>query len=69
VTRSLISGKWPRRASSAICYLDAAVRARKNLTIVSQAQVTGITFAGRQLRRDIGRAAVTAAGATPGGRP
>ena len=40
---------WPeKRASAAICYLDAAVRARPNLTIVSGATVTDITFDGRR---------------------
>ena len=34
---------WPdKRASAAICYLDAAVRARSNLTIVNRATVTAI---------------------------
>src|SRR5215470_14102356 len=46
---------WPnRRASSAICYLDAAVRARKNLTILSHATVTGLIF---DSRRAVGVAA------------
>ena len=40
---------WPnQRASSAICYLDATVRGRKNLTIVSRATVTGLIFDGRR---------------------
>jgi 5-(hydroxymethyl)furfural/furfural oxidase len=40
---------WPnRRASSAICYLDAAVRARKNLAIVSRASVARLEFDGRR---------------------
>ena len=40
---------WPNhRASSAICYLDAAARARKNLSIVSHATVTGLIFEGRR---------------------
>jgi 5-(hydroxymethyl)furfural/furfural oxidase len=40
---------WPnKRASSAICYLDAAVRRRPNLTIVSDATVTRIRFDGRR---------------------
>src|SRR5690606_35632879 len=43
-----ISATETQRASSALCYLDAAVRARPNLTIASQAFVTGILFAGRQ---------------------
>ena len=34
---------WPdKRASAAICYLDASVRARGNLTIINGATVTGI---------------------------
>ena len=40
---------WPdKRASAAICYLDAAVRARSNLTIINGAHVTGLTFDGRR---------------------
>jgi 5-(hydroxymethyl)furfural/furfural oxidase len=35
-----------RRASTAICYLDAAVRARANLTIVTRATVTKLLFDG-----------------------
>ena len=35
-----------RRASTAICYLDAAVRARANLTIVTGANVTKLLFDG-----------------------
>ncbi len=42
-----ISATQTTRASSAICYLDAATRARTNLTIVSQAQVTGLIYEGR----------------------
>jgi 5-(hydroxymethyl)furfural/furfural oxidase len=39
---------WPdKRASAAICYLDAATRARSNLTIVNGAMVTGFVFEGR----------------------
>src|SRR5262245_51123080 len=39
---------WPdRRASSAICYLDAAVRRRANLTIISRAAVTRLDLDGR----------------------
>src|SRR5215831_13383050 len=44
-----------RRASAAMCYLDASVRARKNLTIACPATVTGFRFADR---RCIGVAAV-----------
>ena len=41
---------WPdKRASSAICYLDASVRARTNLTIINGASATDFTFAGRQV--------------------
>jgi len=40
---------WPdKRASAAICYLTADVRARSNLTIVSGATVTDIAFDGRR---------------------
>jgi 5-(hydroxymethyl)furfural/furfural oxidase len=41
---------WPnKRASAAICYLDAAVRARANLTIVNGAFATGFLFEGRRV--------------------
>jgi 5-(hydroxymethyl)furfural/furfural oxidase len=41
---------WPdKRASAAICYLDAAVRARGNLTIINGATVTGFVFDGRRV--------------------
>jgi 5-(hydroxymethyl)furfural/furfural oxidase len=41
---------WPsKRASSAICYLDASVRARRNLTVINGATVTGFTFDGRRV--------------------
>jgi 5-(hydroxymethyl)furfural/furfural oxidase len=41
---------WPdKRASAAICYLDAATRARSNLTIVNGAVVTGFVFDGRRV--------------------
>ena len=43
-----ISATDTRRASSALCYLDATVRARPNLTIAAQAFVTDILFDGRQ---------------------
>ena len=33
---------------SAICYLDASVRARKNLTLINGAHVTIFTFDGRR---------------------
>jgi 5-(hydroxymethyl)furfural/furfural oxidase len=40
---------WPdKRASSAICYLDEAVRGRANLTIVSHATVTSLALDGRR---------------------
>ncbi len=40
---------WPdKRASAAICYLTADVRARSNLTIMSGATVTDIAFDGRR---------------------
>jgi 5-(hydroxymethyl)furfural/furfural oxidase len=40
---------WPeKRASAAICYLDASVRARPNLTVISGATATGLTFDGRK---------------------
>ena len=43
-----MSNTRERRASAAICYLDAAVRARPNLTIACPATVTGFTFEGRR---------------------
>jgi 5-(hydroxymethyl)furfural/furfural oxidase len=40
---------WPRqRASAAICYLDADVRRRTNLSIVCNAFASGILFDGRR---------------------
>jgi 5-(hydroxymethyl)furfural/furfural oxidase len=40
---------WPdKRASAAICYLDAGVRRRDNLRIVTGALVTGLLFDGRR---------------------
>jgi 5-(hydroxymethyl)furfural/furfural oxidase len=40
---------WPlRRASAAICYLDADVRRRDNLGIICNAFVTGLLFDGRR---------------------
>jgi 5-(hydroxymethyl)furfural/furfural oxidase len=42
-----ISATMTSRASSAICYLDSATRARKNLTIVASGQVTDLLFEGR----------------------
>jgi 5-(hydroxymethyl)furfural/furfural oxidase len=41
-----MSNTSERRASAAICYLDAAVRARPNLTIVTRANVTKLVFDG-----------------------
>src|SRR6185312_17140512 len=41
---------WPdKRGSAAICYLDAVTRARKNLTIINGATVTGFVFDGRRV--------------------
>jgi 5-(hydroxymethyl)furfural/furfural oxidase len=41
---------WPdKRASAAICYLDAAVRARRNLAILNGAFATGLVFDGRRV--------------------
>src|SRR6185436_8258256 len=40
---------WPdKRASAAICYLTADVRARSNLTVISGATATDIAFDGRR---------------------
>ncbi|HUI96702.1 MAG TPA: GMC family oxidoreductase N-terminal domain-containing protein [Xanthobacteraceae bacterium] len=44
-----MSNTAERRASAAICYLDAAVRARPNLTIACRASVTGFLFDGRRV--------------------
>ena len=41
-----MSNTTERRASAAICYLDAAVRARPNLTIATGANVTKLLFDG-----------------------
>ncbi len=43
-----MSNTLERRASAAICYLDAVVRARPNLTIRSPATVTGLVFDGKR---------------------
>ena len=41
---------WPdKRASAAICYLDAAVRTRRNLTIINGATATGLVSEGRRV--------------------
>ena len=46
---SVPMSNWPdTRASSAICYLDASVRARSNLTIACRAAVTDLLFDGRR---------------------
>jgi 5-(hydroxymethyl)furfural/furfural oxidase len=42
-----LSATTSRRGSSALCYLDASVRARPNLTIVDRAKVTGLLFENR----------------------
>ena len=43
---------WPhKRASAAICYLDAAVRARRNLTIINGATATGFGVRGAPRHR------------------
>src|SRR5436305_2812163 len=43
-----MSNTVERRASSAICYLDATGRARRDLTICSSATVTGLMVEGRR---------------------
>jgi 5-(hydroxymethyl)furfural/furfural oxidase len=43
-----ISATRTQRASSAICYLDAQVRHRPNLTILGETTVTAILFEGRK---------------------
>jgi 5-(hydroxymethyl)furfural/furfural oxidase len=41
---------WPdKRASAAICYLDAPVRGRGNLTIINGASARSLTFEGRRV--------------------
>lgn len=41
---------WPdKRGSAAICYLDANARARPNLTVVSGAPVSALSFEGRRV--------------------
>jgi 5-(hydroxymethyl)furfural/furfural oxidase len=44
-----MSNTAERRASTAMCYLDATVRARPNLTIACPASVTGFVFEGRRV--------------------
>lgn len=40
---------WPeKRASAQICYLDAKVRARKNLAVLTETTATGLIFDGRR---------------------
>jgi 5-(hydroxymethyl)furfural/furfural oxidase len=40
---------WPdKRASAQTCYLDANVRSRKNLSVLTEATVTGLIFEGRR---------------------
>ena len=55
---SVPMSNWPdKRASSAICYLDASVRRRGNLTILSQAAATELLFEGRRVvgvKADVG---------------
>jgi 5-(hydroxymethyl)furfural/furfural oxidase len=47
---SVPMSNWPdKRASAAICYLDAATRARNNLTIINGATATGFVFDGRRV--------------------
>ena len=47
---------WPnKRASAAICYLDAPVRARRNLTIINGATATGFVFEGRRVTDVVAR--------------
>jgi len=43
-----MSNSPAKRASAAICYLDAAVRRRNNLQIVADTLVTGLLFDGRR---------------------
>ena len=46
---SVPMSNWPdKRASAAICYLDAAVRARSNLTVANRAFVTQLLFDGQR---------------------
>jgi 5-(hydroxymethyl)furfural/furfural oxidase len=69
-----MSNTAERRASAAICYLDAAVRARRNLTIATSATVTGLLLDGNRIvgvtalingeRRDLrGNEVIVSAGA------
>ena len=46
---SVAMSNWPnKRASAAICYLDASVRARPNLTIANGAMANNFVFDGRR---------------------
>ena len=46
---SVPMSNWPEhRASASICYLDAGVRRRPNLTIIDRAMVTGLLFDGHR---------------------
>ena len=48
---SVPMSNWPdKRASAAICYLTAAVRARKNLVIAHGALATGLIYDGRCIK-------------------
>jgi 5-(hydroxymethyl)furfural/furfural oxidase len=44
-----MSNSPTRRASAAICYLDAGARQRKNLTVAASAQVSHLLFDGRRV--------------------
>jgi 5-(hydroxymethyl)furfural/furfural oxidase len=44
-----------KRASAAICYLDASVRARSNLTIITGARVRSFSFEGRRVTGVVAR--------------
>jgi 5-(hydroxymethyl)furfural/furfural oxidase len=69
-----MSNTSQRRASTAICYLDASVRRRRNLTVMANAHVKSLVFDGRHVtgvdaivsgeaRRILARETVLAAGA------
>jgi 5-(hydroxymethyl)furfural/furfural oxidase len=60
---SVPMSNWPhKRASAAICYLDATTRQRPNLTIVSHATVTRVDLDGR---RAVGVTALVAGAEKP----
>jgi len=44
-----MSNTQQRRGSTAMCYLDAGVRARKNLTVMTDATVSGLVWEGRRV--------------------